>query len=816
MEESFIKFLKILKLESINGFHNDAILGGIGKYLPTWQSEASDDHIPTPLIDEVSRFLEGYASLTPSDRAEKAKSLFHELKNFSTSQTSEAKNTSPATKMDQRQVNKDPVQHHHTNKPHTTARTSGSNIGLEAPLTVLHGVGPQNAKRLEKLEIRTLGNLLHHYPRRYDDYSHLKTIDQLKVNDEVTVMGVVQNIQTRDIGKRRLKITEAVVTDNTGYLRVSWFNQPWIEKAVKPKNQIVMSGKIEQYLGKLTLNNPDWEPLDQEQLNTNRIVPVYPLTAGMTQKWMRKVIHQVLGYWADRISEYIPSQCREETSLLPIGEALTHIHFPESEDLLAQARKRLAFDEIFILQMGLILQKHRWQSQIANRYPVPSGWLDQRRLRIPFQLTAAQQRVIGEIQQDLSQPRPMNRLIQGDVGSGKTIVAMSAIEIVLHHQCQAAVMAPTSILAEQHYNSMRAFLTAEPDALIREEEIALLLGSTPLREKERIREALANGEIRLVVGTHALIEDPVQFQKLQLVVIDEQHRFGVLQRARLREKGENPHLLVMTATPIPRSMALTVYGDLDVSIMDEMPPGRKPVKTEVIIPQYRESIYEFIRTEIHHGRQAFVIYPLVEQGENDDAKAAVEEQQRLQKEVFPAFSVGLMHGRLKPADKDEVMEKFRSKQYDVLVSTSVVEVGVDVPNATIMVIEGANRFGLAQLHQFRGRVGRGSQQSYCFLLPDNDDSAENERLQVMAMTNDGFVLAEKDLEQRGPGDFLGTRQSGYSGLKIASLTDTHLIEMARQQAKNIHQKDPELDKLEHEHLKEIIHQWWNLEEGDQS
>jgi ATP-dependent DNA helicase RecG len=411
----------------------------------------------------------------------------------------------------------------------------------------------------------------------------------------------------------------------------------------------------------------------------------------------------------------------------------------------------------------------------------------------------------------------MDRLIQGDVGSGKTVVAALAIAGITRLGAQSAVMAPTGILAEQHYRSFTSLL-ATPDengeANLRPEEIRLLVGDTPEPEKQEIREGLESGSIKVVIGTHALIESPIQFQRLQLAVIDEQHRFGVSQRSALRSKGNNPHLLVMTATPIPRSLALTVYGDLDLSVMDEMPPGRQPVGTYVLPPVERERAYNLIRAQVAEGHQAFIIYPMVEQGDTDETLTAVEEHKRLQSNIFPKMRVGLVHGRMKPEEKDQVMSAFRAREYDVLVSTTVVEVGVDIPNATVMLIEGANRFGLAQLHQLRGRVGRGSDQSYCLLIPDMVDALENERLSAMSETNDGFILAERDLQQRGPGEFLGTRQAGFSELKMANLTDVRLIEKARQQAQALFQEDPDFSSEEYQPLVKRLAEFWEEGKGD--
>ncbi|RMF45696.1 MAG: ATP-dependent DNA helicase RecG, partial [Anaerolineae bacterium] len=497
---------------------------------------------------------------------------------------------------------------------------------------------------------------------------------------------------------------------------------------------------------------------------------------------------------------------RTAAGLMSLPHALMQVHYPDSPQDLQAARHRLGFDEIFLLQLGMLAQRRAWKSGTAQRVEMPQDWLEKRLQALPFALTGAQRRALEDIRTDMASGQPMNRLLQGDVGSGKTVVAALAIAAAVRSGLQAAMMAPTGILAEQHLHNLRTFLCTGEDALP-ESAVRLMVGATPEREKAEIRAGLESGEILVVAGTHALIEENVQFHALGLVVIDEQHRFGVQQRGALRRKGDNPHLLVMTATPIPRSLALTIYGDLDLSVMDEMPPGRQSVQTFVISPRERERAYTLIRNQVEAGRQAFIIYPLVEESEKSESKAAVDEHARLQ-EVFPRFRLGLLHGRLRPAEKEEVMARFRDGEYDILVSTSVVEVGVDVPNATVMLIEGANRFGLAQLHQFRGRVGRGKHQSYCVLIPERRDDVENERLQAMAETEDGFVLAERDLEQRGPGEFLGTRQSGFGNLRMANLTDVRLIEKARRFARQIFEQDPELQAPEHHLLSEALTRFW--------
>jgi ATP-dependent DNA helicase RecG len=668
--------------------------------------------------------------------------------------------------------------------------------------------------KLNRLGLHSLGDALYYFPRRYDDYSLLKPINRLWYGEEVTVIGTVQSVSVRPIRGGKLKLVEAVISDGSGAIRATWFNQPWLVKQLRDA-QVVLSGKIDQYLGRLVLSNPEWEPLEKKNLHTNRIVPVYALTAKISQKWLRHRLHDIVSYWGPRVQETLPEHVRQEAGLLPLSTALQQVHFPDSWEKLEQARHRLAFDEIFMLQLGVMHRRHQWATRQSTRFEISDDWLQAQTGRLPYTLTGAQGRAVADIRQDLRSGTPMNRLLQGDVGSGKTVVAALAVGMVAQAGSQTAIMAPTSILAEQHYHSLQGLLTGE-GGLLQPEEIRLMIGATPESEKAAIRDALESGQIKLVIGTHALIEDNVLFKDLELVIIDEQHRFGVEQRATLRSKGAGTHMLVMTATPIPRSLSLTVYGDLDLSVIDEMPPGRQEIGTHLLLPPERERAYTLAEREIENGRQVFIIYPLVEESEKTEARAAVEEHERLQENVFPKYKLGLLHGRLKPDEKESVMARFRDGEYQVLVSTSVVEVGVDIPNATVMIIEGANRFGLAQLHQFRGRVGRGKHKSYCLLIPDSNEEGENERLNAMVETQDGFILAERDLEQRGPGEFPRRRQSGYTELQLASITDIQLIEKARRTAQKVFADDPELAKPEHQLLSEAVDRFWRIGEGDVS
>lgn len=816
MYSAIEKLQKFFKLESERGYDNRAVVGGLDKILPSWKKEAKSQNLNEDLIQTVTDRLNEYANLELDARQSCIQGLLEKLESLDTP----AASSTPVVQKETIRASYKPEKLHKA--PQTVTRTeskkssstSSASVALNAPLTVLSGIGARYAQTFEKLGLSTLADLLYYFPRRYDDYSNLKPINRLAYGEDVTVIASVKSTNSRKIRGGKMQLTETVVADGTGFLRLNWFNQPWIEKQLKPGNQIVISGKVDMYLGRLIITNPDWEPLEQTHLNTNRIVPVYPLTAKVTQRWIRRIMFQAVPFWSQRIPEYLPQSVRDSVDLIPLQTALQQVHFPDSQEMLDASRKRLAFDEIFLLQLGVIKQKFNWQSVDAEKFETPASWLDEQIAKLPFALTGAQQKVLKEIQSDLNSGKPMNRLIQGDVGSGKTVIAALTVAMITRHDAQAAFMAPTSILAEQHYRSLQKMMASGEDSLFKPEEIELLVGNTSASEKERIRTGLLDGSIKLIIGTHALIEDPVEFKHLQLAIIDEQHRFGVEQRSKLRAKGSNPHLLVMTATPIPRSMALTIYGDLDVSVIDEMPVGRQPVETAVLHPMERERAYTLIKGQIEKGHQAFIIYPLVEQGEREERKAAVEEHALLQKDIFPDYQLGLLHGRMKPDEKDEVMMKFSSGEYQILVSTSVVEVGVDIPNATAMLIEGADRFGLAQLHQFRGRVGRGNDQSYCLLIPEKEDALENQRLAVMAESNDGFYLAEKDLEQRGPGQFLGTRQSGYSELKMANLSDVRLIELARNQAKTLFEEDPEFTSPEHSELVKMMERFWEIGKGD--
>ena len=827
MKPSIEKLRKFFRLEADRGYDNKAVMGGLANILSSWELDAREDQLPEQTIQAVISRLRDYHHLSEESREEALKGIWQRvIRETGTVLTKSQSDSGEAPEPSQEEASKvikeelDAEEAPESDEPAPDAETPpeeslpsedipqpAPDLDFDTPITDIKGIGVKKQAALERMGIRSVNDLLFTYPRRHDDYSQLKPIGSLWYGEDVTIIGSVESVSTRSVRGGKMKIVEALISDKSGAIRATWFNQPWMENQLKKAKQVVLSGLVEQYLGRLVMNSPEWEPLSKKQLHTNRIVPVYPLTRDISQKWLRRTIHDAVAKYAPHLPDPLPEEVRKENELPLLSTAVQEIHFPETEESLQKAHRRLAFDELFMLQMGVMRQKRQWENREGIVFDVPDDWLAAQLEKLPFQLTKAQKKALNQIREDLRSGTPMNRLLQGDVGSGKTVLAALAAQIVIYGGAQAALLAPTSILAEQHYQSLLNTLTGTEGGL-EETQIKLLVGATPESEKGVIREGLASGAVKLVIGTHALLQDPVKFQKLQLAVVDEQHRFGVEQRGILRQKGENPHLLVMTATPIPRSLALTMYGDLELSVMDELPPGRQPVETHVLFPSELERAYSLVRRQVDLGNQAFIIYPLIEESDKIEGKAAVEEFSRLKDEVFPNYHLGLLHGQLDPAEKEKVMASFRDKEIQILVSTTVIEVGVDIPTATVMLVEGADRFGLAQLHQLRGRVGRGEEKSYCILVPGSAEEVENQRLQAMVETNDGFVLAEKDLALRGPGQFLGTRQSGYTELKLASITDVSLIEEAREQASRLFQHDPELSQEKHQALARAVNQFW--------
>ncbi|MFO7320511.1 MAG: ATP-dependent DNA helicase RecG [Chloroflexota bacterium] len=672
---------------------------------------------------------------------------------------------------------------------------------INQPVGTLKGVGPQRVEQLARLGIHTIRDLLFYLPRRYDDYTTMLPIRRLPPNKTVTVVGTVKQAEVR-IGKGNRRDYYILVDDGSGLLSVTFFGQGWLGNQIRPGMQIVLRGATEIYRDRLQMTNPEWERVDVDNLVKPAIVPVYTLTDGLSAGQFRKLVRTAVERYADRLPDFTPEATLERADLAELGWTIRNLHFPESFDHLNHAKRRFIFDQLLILQLAVLGQRREWQSTPSVRLTVDDDWLEAfLTAAFPYTLTGAQQRAIADIRADIAREVPMNRLLQGDVGSGKTAVAITALAMAFANGRQAAIMAPTGILAEQHYRNIEKTLRSMPGERL--PVVALLTSKLTNSEREAVYRGIADGSIDIVVGTHAIIQEGVQFNDLALAIIDEQHRFGVEQRGALRGKGTNPHLLVMTATPIPRTLALTLYADLDLSIIDEMPPGRIPIQTRVIEPHQRERAYNFVEGQLERGRQAFIVYPLVEASDKVEAESAIEAFEKL-KQVFYEYRVGLLHGRMKPAEKDEIMAAFANKEFDVMVTTSVAEVGVDIPNASVIMIEGANRFGLAQLHQFRGRVGRGGHASYCLLVCDTNVDQARERLAALEQTNDGFKLAEIDWKLRGPGDLVGTRQSGTALLQFAEDMKPELVELAQREARTIYEEDPELQAEAHQLLRRRV------------
>jgi len=681
---------------------------------------------------------------------------------------------------------------------------------FDYPVQYVKGIGPKKARLLARLGIKSVHDALYYLPYRYEDRRFSPDIRSLRYETLQTVTGKVLSAHLVETTRGRMKIFEAVISDGTATLTAKWFNQPFMKKLIRPGISVVLSGVVKRSfiwgVG-YEMHNPEYEIVDNdaqgENIHTSRIVPVYRTTAGMSTRTIRAAMFSILNHARENIIDYMPEDILKRNRLPSLKVAIENVHFPDYDNLeelqrgISPYHRRLSFDELFVLQTGLAIMK-RAQSYTKGISFSAKGELIKKLIeKLPFELTSAQKRVIKEILSDMKSPRAMNRLVQGDVGSGKTIVAFSAMLQAIESGYQAALMAPTEILAEQHYMNLHGLI--ESMGL----KSALLTGS----RKEKPLEEISSGEIDIVIGTHALIQKGVKFKRLGLVVIDEQHRFGVMQRALLRKKGINPDVLVMTATPIPRTLSLTLYGDLDYSVIDELPPNRKAVITKLYRPEQKSLIYSFIRSEVKKGRQAYVVYPVIEESEKLTLKDAIQGKERLER-VFPEFRIGLIHGRMKPHEREEIMNRFKEGNIDILVSTTVIEVGVDVPNATLMLIVHAERFGLSQLHQLRGRVGRGADQSYCLLLAYGRLSEEaSRRLQVMVRYTDGFRVAEEDFNIRGPGELFGTKQSGMPDLKVANLLrDARLLEIARKEAFRIVQEDPEL--IKHPRLRSIVERFW--------
>jgi ATP-dependent DNA helicase RecG len=688
-------------------------------------------------------------------------------------------------------------------------------VNLSTPVEEIPRVGPQYQKRLKRLGIKNVRDLVFHFPHRYEDFSNLIPIAGAKEGGPFCFQGEILEIKNLRTFRKKMVLTQAEISDETGKLKVIWFNQPYLINTFKKGEKVSLAGKITKKGSAQYLSSPAYEKLNSkleirnskfDLTHTGRLIPVYPETEGLSSKWLRFVVKPVLLKLKDKIPDSLPAKIKQKFNFLPLPEAVWQIHFPDNLEQAQSAKRRFAFEELFNLSLLFMRERMKLAKEKAHSIPLNLELIKEFTRALPFKLTDAQKKAAWQILKDLEKPRPMSRLLEGDVGSGKTVVAAIAALNVTRAGFQAAFMSPTEILSRQHLNTFSALL--QPFNL----KIGILTGA----------EKTKNLDVDILIGTHALIQEGVKFKNLALVIVDEQHRFGVEQRARLCQQKEfMPHLLSMTATPIPRTLSLTIYGDLDLSVLDQLPPGRKKVMTKIIRPQEKKETYDFIREKVKQGRQVFVICPRIEPAKTSDedlggqaqqqrlswldVKAVKEEYEKLSKIIFSDLRVGMLHGRMKTKEKEDIMRDFKDKKIDILVSTSVVEVGVDVPNATIMMIEGAEKFGLAQLHQFRGRVGRSDEQSYCFLFTETSGIVSNRRLRALISCENGFELAEKDLQIRGPGDFLGQRQWGMPDLAMASLADVSLVEKARNEAKEILQQDPGLTKypLLRERLKEF-------------
>ncbi len=676
-------------------------------------------------------------------------------------------------------------------------------LTLNSKIENINGVAKRIAPKLKKLGINTVEELLTYWPFRWEDWSQIKKISHIEPNTTVTIKGQIELIQNKRSPWKKRLITEAIIADETDNIKAIWFHQPYLIKNLKVGDHLYLSGKVELKNDGLQFIHPQYEKISRyksQTTHTARIIPIYSLTKGLTEKQLRYVISSVMPL-SRQIKEWLPIEIIQQQKLLTLKQAVQQIHFPTNQSALNTALERIKFDELFLIQLRANLSKAKLKKlhapEIKFRTEETKKFVD----NLPFKLTDAQKITAWEILKDLKNQTPMNRLLEGDVGSGKTVVAALAIFNTALNHYQTAYMAPTEILAKQHFTTLKnLFKQWELKiGLLTSAEKQIYTPTEKLPKAKDIYKKIAEGKLDLVIGTHALIQNKVNFKNLGLVVIDEQHRFGVTQRKNLKHKGANltsPHFLSMTATPIPRTLALTAYGDLDLSTINQMPPGRQITKTEIVPPEKRAEKYKFILEKIKHGEQVFVICPLIDPSDKLGIKAVKEEYEKLDKKIFPHIPVGLMHGRLKAKEKEKVMQDFVDKKTMILVSTPVIEVGIDVPNATIMLIESAERFGLAQLHQFRGRVGRGSEQAYCFLLTENDSKESMRRLNNLVKSNNGFELAEADLEFRGPGEVYGIKQSGYNdGLKVAKLTDYIIIKKSKAAVDNLMQIDNELNKF---------------------
>ena len=831
-------FRNVIGLETRRGFNNSAVVGGMDRFRDRWRPEMEScaQSGGDAGGDEGFLLRQNYGELPPAERQRWASLWLGLIGDPPIGPESKGSSVSPTPAVPQNtgQENTPPGGHESRSfaerapggtlpKPRPALRVPPTGQSVDDPVERLRGINTRVLQRLKRLDVATVRELLYLFPRRHEDYSNLVSIAEVVPGQECTVVATVWESRVVTQGPRgRRQDTEAVLGDDTGNLRAIWFGQRYLARTLPPGCRVAISGKADVFRGQLVFESPAVEPLESLQagIHTGRMVPVYPLTEGLNARALRGFTWDALQNWLGGVDETLPDEVAGAESLaglMPLQEAIFQAHFPDDEETWMAARSRLAFDELLTLQLAVLGRRRESRVEIAGiSVDPPAGIVGNFLGSLPFNLTGAQSRCIDEISNDMKRGAPpMNRLLQGEVGSGKTVVALAALLSAAATGFQGALMAPTEVLAEQHFRSVSRMMEGLPrpvqednlfsvhlEGLQRPVSVGLLTGSVRAPVKRMLTAMAGDGTLDLVIGTQALIQEGVSIPALALAVADEQHRFGVAQRTALRERGgENPHTLIMSATPIPRTLTMTLYGDLDISTIDELPAGRQQVRTKWVAENHRADAYQFVRDQVSEGRQAFVVCPLIDESSSIESRAATEEYERLSKEVFPDLRVGLLHGRMHSRDKDKILRSFSDGDLDVLVTTAVVEVGIDVPNASVMVIEGAERFGLAQLHQFRGRVGRGEHRSYCLLLSsETQSSAARERLSALERTHDGFELAEIDLELRGPGDFFGTRQSGLPSLRMAQFSDRRLLESARELASRISEEDPELKAPQHSAL----------------
>ncbi len=882
MPSALETMVKILKLERDQGGKNTAVVGGLSAYVLTWQPQAREQarrarhHI---LIDEIVDSLKEYEKIeAETERIDKLNYLLdrvtdrqkapqaytqrlaeweEKLKSQGDRSPQRSKSRAQREHVDRRQARPPRTgqqkrfhaydsasydedftggpSHNRLdiptmpglNRPPRQPRAEQSIEAqlalyrqLDAPTIDVKGIGNKYAEMLQQLNLGTIRDLLYSFPRDYIDFTRLTCIKDLAIGEKANVIATVERVRSV-VGGGGRKDVVVVVSDESATMSVRFFSQPFLSAKLRPRTHLLLRGKVGDSRG---MANPEWEELDLDNLRSIGIVPVYRLTKGLPAHLFRRTMKALTDEWGDQIPDPIPLAVLERGDLADLGWAIKQAHFPDGDDHLSLAKRRLAFDHLLMLQLALLGKRREWQSEPGPHLEVDrtfvTEFIDQ---VFPFTLTAGQMRAIDEILQDFSRTIPMNRLLQGDVGSGKTAVAIVAIAMVLSNGKQAALMAPTGVLAEQHFRVVSATIAKMKGA--DKPVVAHLTSALTASERESIYRGIADGSIDIVVGTHALIQQGVEFKDLALAIIDEQQRFGVAQRSKLRNKGGNPHLLVMTATPFPRTLALTYYADLDLSVIADKPVGRREIETRIIDPAARERLNGFIVNQLEQGRQAFFVHPLVEKSESVETASAMEAYEQLS-QVYFRFRVCLLHGRMSAAEKDELMADFAAHKYEVMVTTSVAEVGVDVPNASVIVIDGANRFGLAQLHQFRGRVGRGEHQSHCFLIPDSSSeididrirafqagelgaaslSVAEQRLSAMEESTDGFELADRDWKLRGTGELLGKRQSGHHSIDLLDPSFADLIGEALQEARTLVEEDPDLRLPEHQLLAAFVNQ----------